>query len=145
MEGGRLEEARRAFADASAIAKYAEPGAARLERGEHRQGAFEQREFAVARQIVMPIAVAQLRVAVGGQRRCGVLQRFGQAHADHVTGVAQAGHGLVQVGTRRLNATRDQRGRIEQRAVPVEDDQVEVGGSGHGGVASGSVGVCWFS
>ena len=41
-------------------------------------------------------------------------------------------HRNADVDAGRLDATRDQRGRVEQRAVPVERDQVKLSGLGHG-------------
>ena len=79
----------------------------------------------------MAIAVGKLAVPVFRNVGSGVTQGVGQAEADHVARVAIARHGCTDIGARRLDATRDQARRVEEGAVPVEDDQVEAA-SGHG-------------
>ena len=110
-----------------------EPVVARLQRLQHGQRALEQHDLVLPREVVVAVALAELLVALARQVGRGVLQRLDQAHADHVAGVLVAGHRHAEVGTGGLDAARDQRGRVEQRAVPVEDDQVELAGSGHVG------------
>ena len=55
-----------------------------------------------------------------------VLQRIVQAQADDVRGVGVAGHGHADVAAGGLDALGDERGRIEQGAVPVEQHRFQL-------------------
>ena len=112
-------------ADPGLAGGHAEPVVARLQRLQHRQRAVEQDDLVEARPVVVAIALAELAVPLLRQLRGGMAQRVGQAEADDVARVAVARDRRADVGACRLDAARDQPGRVEQRPVPVEDDQVE--------------------
>ncbi len=82
----------------------------------------------LARQVVVPVAVGELGVALARHVGRRVAQRVDEAEADDVAGVAIARHDRAEIGTGGLDALRDQARRVEQRAVPVEDDQIEAAG-----------------
>ena len=102
-----------------------EPVVARLQREQHLQRAVEEDDLVLAREVVMTIAIGELAVALAREVGRRVAQGIAEAEADDEARVAVARHGRADIGARRLDATRDQARRIEEGAVPVEDDQVE--------------------
>src|SRR5437763_12838734 len=80
----------------------------------------------------MPVALAELAIPLARQLGRRVLQRLDEPEADHIARIGVARHGGAEIGARGLDAARDERGRIEERAVPVEDDElVAAGAQGH--------------
>jgi hypothetical protein len=75
----------------------------------------------------MAIAFDHQGIALFGQIRHGVAQRIVQAEPDHVPGPLVAGSRQPQVKARGLDGGDDRRRRIEQGAVPVEDQQFKSG------------------
>jgi hypothetical protein len=98
---------------------------ARLQRQQHLEGAVEEDDLVLTREIVVAVALGELAVALARDVGRGVAERVGEAEADDVARVAVARDRGAEIGARRLDATRDQARRVEQRSVPVEDDQVE--------------------
>ena len=111
-----------------------QPVLTRLQVVEHWQHAVEKRQVVLVRLVVVPIATAQFRVFrlrdVGGCMR----KRLHQAHPDDIRRSLVGRHGAANVGDGALDATHDDLGRVEQRPVPVEGDQVKAAGTrwGHG-------------
>ena len=114
-----------------------QPVLARLQHLQQLQHAVEQRNVVLVRQVVVAVTRTQLRVFFFRQigRRMG--QRRHQAHAYDVGSLLVAGHRSAQIAHRGLDAARDDLGGIEQRAIPVEGDEVKTAWC-HGGLESGT-------
>ena len=78
--------------------------------------------------VMVSIALAQLRVFFRGHVWGCVRQGLHQAHADDVRSVLVAGFVAAHIHHRRLDAAGDDGGGVEQRAVPVEGNQVKLAG-----------------
>ena len=72
----------------------------------------------------MPVACRQLAMALAAQRRRDVRERVGEAEPDHVARPRVSGTGSADVAHALLDRARDDRRRVGERAVPVEDDQL---------------------
>ena len=103
--------------------------AARAQQVEHRQHAVEQHQIVVVLHVVKTIALAQLGILFFGHIGRGVGQRLRQRQADHPRGLGIAGPGAADIDHGGLNAAHDDRGRVIERAVPIEGDQVEIAGA----------------
>mmetsp|Transcript_45465 Transcript_45465/g.107317 ORF Transcript_45465/g.107317 Transcript_45465/m.107317 type:complete len:260 (+) Transcript_45465:417-1196(+) len=108
---------------------HGQPVVAGLQRLQHLDAAVEQRHLVLGAQVVVAVAQAELAIAVLRQARHHMLQRVPQAQANDVFGALQLGLGLADVHRRALDAACNQRGRVEQGAVPVEGDQVKTLGA----------------
>lgn len=101
---------------------------------QHLAHAAEELGSLILDQIVKPVALGEPRIIGGIDARRGHGQRVAQAEPDHVAGGLVGRRGHAEIAARGLDALRDVRGRIHQRAVPVEDDQIKLL-SGHAGHA----------
>jgi hypothetical protein len=98
------------------------------------QDAVKQTNVVLVGQVVVAVTCAKLRVLVGGHVRGRMGQGRQQGHANHIGGGLVVGHGATDIAHGFLNAAGDDAGRVEQRAVPIEGDQVKLPGAvaGHG-------------
>ncbi len=120
MLGQRVVEARPRLAG-----RHAEHDARRAQLGEHLAHAGKQRNRRFAREVVMPVARDEIRLPLRRQVRRHVAQRVGEPEPDHVARVDVVGHRRADVAARLLQRLGDDRRRVGQRAVPVEDDETE--------------------
>ncbi len=74
---------------------------------------------------MVAVARGKIRVAVGREPGRDMLQRIGKAETDHVPRIEVGRHRLSQIPARLLQRVRDDRRRVDQRPVPVEDDERE--------------------
>jgi S-adenosylmethionine:diacylglycerol 3-amino-3-carboxypropyl transferase len=86
----------------------------------------KQLDALVVQQVVVAVAFGEPRIVGRIEARRGDLQRIAQAEADHVAGRLVGRRGQAEIAARGLDAVRDVRSRIHQRAVPVEDDQIKL-------------------
>jgi|GEM_PF-4422244 len=114
---------------------HGQPVLPRLEHGQHLQRALEQAELVLTGEVVVAVAQSQLGHACRIQGWGDMGQRIVQAQADHVGRRLARGHRQAQVGAGGLDAAGDQGGRVEQGAIPVEHDEIELAGAVgvHGG------------
>ena len=78
------------------------------------------------RDVVVPVTRAEFGVFVLRHIGRRVSQRLHQPQANHISRRFVGRHAAAHIAHRRLNAAHDDLGGVEQRAVPVEGDQVEV-------------------
>ena len=105
---------------------HRQPVVARLQRLQHLQRAGEQHQLVLAREVVVAVAVRRARgsARAAGRARRAAARRPGPGRSRRPRR-ASLGTAHADVAARVLDAAHDQRGGVEQRAVPVEDDEVE--------------------
>jgi hypothetical protein len=102
---------------------------ARLQRMQQLKRTVEQHQLVLALEVVVAVTRTELGVACRRQTRRGMRERIVQPEANDKRRLLVARYRHAQIGARLLDAAHDQRGGVEQRAVPVEGDQVEAVGS----------------
>ena len=98
----------------------------RRERVDHLGHAVEQRELVIRRQIVMAVTLDHARIRSLVQIGHRVPKRIAQAEPDHIARALLGNLGQAEVAGRGLHRTHDRPRGVHQRAVPVEDDQIEM-------------------
>lgn len=84
----------------------------------------EQGEFMITCQVMEAIAIDHRLVSIGWQIGNSMAHRIDQPKTNHVSGAGIVGLRQLKIAAGGLDGIDDSTGRVEQRPIPVENDQL---------------------